>query len=54
MGCCSHFDKDFLQGKNAFNTVLGKVYEDVSFPLKQKAVFAQDPNNKSAVALQKN
>lgn len=39
-----HFDKDFLQGKNAFNTVLGKVYEDVSFPLKQKAVFAQDPN----------
>lgn len=43
-----HFDKNFLQGKNAFNTVLGKVYEDVSFPLKQKAVFAQDPNNKSA------
>lgn len=43
-----HFDKDFLQGKNAFNTVLGRVYEDVSFPLKQKAVFAQDPNNKSA------
>lgn len=42
-----HFDKDFLQGKNAFNTVLGKVYEDVSFPLKQKAVFAQDPNNTS-------
>lgn len=39
-----HFDKDFLQGKNAFNTVLGKVYEDVFFPLKQKAVFAQDPN----------
>lgn len=34
-----HFDKDFLQGKNAFNTVLGKVYEDVSFPLKQKAVL---------------
>lgn len=42
-----HFDKDFLQGKNAFNTVLGKVYEDVSFPLKQKPVFAQDPNNTS-------
>lgn len=42
-----HFNKDFLQGKNAFNTVLGKVYEDVSFPLKQKAVFAQDPNNTS-------
>lgn len=31
-----HFDKDFLQGKNAFNTVLGKVYEDVSFPLNKK------------------
>lgn len=29
-----HFNKDFLQGKNAFNTVLGKVYENVSFPLK--------------------
>ena len=42
-----HFNKDFLQGKNTFNTVLGKVYEDVSFPLKQKAVFAQDPNNTS-------
>ena len=40
-----HFDKDFLQGKNAFNTVLGKVYEDVSFPLKQKPVFAQDPDS---------
>lgn len=40
-----HFDKDFLQGKNAFNTVLGKVYEDVPFPLKQKAVFAQNPDS---------
>ena len=40
-----HFDKDFLQGKNAFNTVLGKVYENVSFPLKQKAVFADNPDN---------
>lgn len=44
-----HFNKDFLQGKNTFNTVLGKVYEDVSFPLKQKAVFAQDPNNTSDI-----
>ena len=42
-----HFDKEFLQGKNAFNTVLGKVYENVSFPLKKKAVFAQDPENPS-------
>ena len=40
-----HFNKDFLQGKNTFNTVLGKVYEDVSFPLKQKAVFATNPEN---------
>lgn len=35
-----HFNKDFLQGENAFNTVLGKVYEDVSFPLKKEKVFA--------------
>ena len=40
-----HFNKDFLQGENAFNTVLGKVYEDVSFPLKKKAVFANNPDN---------
>ena len=40
-----HFNKDFLQGKNTFNTVLGKVYEDVSFPLKKSCVFAQNPNN---------
>ena len=40
-----HFNKDFLQGKNTFNTVLGKVYEDVSFPLKKSCVFAKDPNN---------
>ena len=36
--------KTSCKAKIAFNTVLGKVYEDVSFPLKQKAVFAQDPN----------
>lgn len=35
-----HFNKDFLQGNNTFNTVLGKVYDDVSFPLKQAKVFA--------------
>ena len=40
-----HFDKDFLQGKNAFNTVLGKVYEDVSFPLKKEKVFANTQDN---------
>ena len=40
-----YFNKDFLQGENAFNTVLGKVYEDVSFPLKKEKVFANTPNN---------
>ena len=40
-----HFNKDFLQGKNTFNTVLGKVYEDVSFPLKKSCVFAKDPDH---------
>lgn len=34
-----HFDKDFLQGKNAFNTVLGKVYEDVFLPAQAKSRF---------------
>ena len=40
-----YFNKDFLQGENAFNTVLGKVYEDVSFPLKKEKVFANTPDN---------
>ena len=40
-----YFNKDFLQGKNAFNTVLGKVYENVSFPLKKAKVFANTQNN---------
>ena len=46
-----YFNKDFLQGKNAFNTVLGKVYENVSFPLKKAKVFAktQDGSGNSAV-----
>ena len=34
-----HFDKEFLEGKNTFNTVLGKVYENVSFPFTKDAVF---------------
>ena len=34
-----HFNEDFLQGKNSFNTVLGKVYKDVSFPFTKGAVF---------------
>ena len=40
-----HFNKDFLQGNNTFNTVLGKVYEDVSFPLKKAKVFAGTQDN---------
>ena len=46
-----HFNKDFLQGENAFNTVLGKVYEDVSFPLKKACVFAktQDGSGNNAI-----
>lgn len=45
-----HFNKDFLQGKNTFNTVLGKVYDDVSFPLKKAKVFAgtQDGSGNNA------
>ena len=34
-----HFNEDFLQGENSFNTVLGKVYKDVSFPFTKDAVF---------------
>ena len=34
-----HFNEDFLLGENSFNTVLGKVYKDVSFPFTKDAVF---------------
>ena len=34
-----HFNEAFLQGENSFNTVLGKVYKDVSFPFTKDAVF---------------
>lgn len=37
-----HFDKKFLEGENTFNTVLGKVYENVAFPFTQEAVFKND------------
>ena len=37
-----HFNEDFLLGDNSFNTVLGKVYKDVSFPFTKKAVFYDD------------
>ena len=45
-----HFDKEFLRGNNTFNTVLGKVYENVSFPLKKEKVFAgtQDGSGNNA------
>ena len=39
-----HFNEDFLLGDNSFNTVLGKVYKDVSFPFTKDAVFKD--NNK--------
>lgn len=39
-----HFNEAFLQGDNCFNTVLGKVYKDVSFPFTKDAVF-YDENN---------
>ena len=47
-----HFNKDFLQGKNTFNTVLGKVYENVAFPFTKDAVFKStgDANDKEAKA----
>ena len=34
-----HFNEAFLLGENSFNTVLGKVYKDVSFPFTKDAVF---------------
>ena len=39
-----HFNEDFLQGNNSFNTVLGKVYKDVSFPFTKDAVFWDETN----------
>ena len=40
-----HFNKEFLEGKNTFNTVLGKVYENVSFPFTKDAVFKSTDNS---------
>lgn len=47
-----HFNKEFLEGKNTFNTVLGKVYEDVAFPFTKGTVFANqnETGNKEAKA----
>lgn len=43
-----HFNEDFLQGDNSFNTVLGKVYKDVSFPFTKDAVFYDDTKQDDA------
>lgn len=43
-----HFNEDFLQGNNSFNTVLGKVYKDVSFPFTKDAVFYDDTKQDDA------
>ena len=43
-----HFDEAFLQGENSFNTVLGKVYKDVSFPFTKDAVFYDDTKQDDA------
>ena len=45
-----HFNKEFLEGKNTFNTVLGKVYEDVAFPFTKGTVFANKSDTKEAKA----
>lgn len=47
-----HFNKEFLEGKNTFNTVLGKVYENVAFPFTKDAVFKSTggANDKEAKA----
>lgn len=36
------FDKEFIEGKNSKNTVLGKVYENVTFPFVKKAYTSND------------
>ena len=33
-----YFNEDFLTGNNSKNTVLGKVYKDVTFPFVKKPV----------------
>lgn len=39
-----YFDEDFLTGKNSKNTVLGKVYKDVTFPFVKQAVTSSSYN----------
>ena len=43
------FDKDFLSGKNSKNTVLGKVYENVTFPFVKKAMTSSSENSDGTV-----
>lgn len=43
------FDKDFLSGKNSKNTVLGKVYENVTFPFVKKAMTSSSRTSDGTV-----
>ena len=43
------FDKDFLSGKNSKNTVLGKVYENVTFPFIKKAMTSSSRTSDGTV-----
>lgn len=43
------FDKDFLSGKNSKNTVLGKVYENVTFPFVKKAMRSSSRTSNGTV-----
>lgn len=43
------FDKDFLSGKNSKNTVLGKVYENVTFPFVKKEMTSSSVNSSGTV-----
>ena len=43
------FDKDFLSGKNSKNTVLGKVYENVTFPFVKKTMTSSSVKSNGTV-----
>lgn len=43
------FDKDFLNGNNSKNTVLGKVYENVTFPFVKKAMRSSSTKSKGTL-----
>lgn len=45
-----YFNENFLEGNNAKNTVLGKVYKNVEFPFTKKALTStSDPSKKGTV-----